>query len=131
MEKLTGFGMKISLTLPCLAIKYLNSLRDEYLEPIYKYTDPFMRNFVRQSIKGGWCVVLNQYCKSTISDEVFNIISKELGVNDNICEILDKCFKIQINIEKWLKTTKIHILRTIEITIKKEEPNIIAKNLTN
>ena len=35
MEELTGFGMKNSLTLPSLANKYFNSLRDESDEPIY------------------------------------------------------------------------------------------------
>ena len=35
MEELTGFGMKNSLTLPSLANKYFNSLRDENDEPMY------------------------------------------------------------------------------------------------
>ena len=77
MEELTGFGMKNSLTLPSLANKYFNSLRDQSGEPIYIYNDEFMRHFVRQSIKGGRCSALNQYYKSIISQEVFNIISKE------------------------------------------------------
>ena len=51
MEELTGFGMKNSLTLPCLANKYFNSLRDESDEPICTYNDEFVRHFVRQSIK--------------------------------------------------------------------------------
>ena len=34
MEELTGFGMKNSSTLPALANKYFNSLRDENDEPI-------------------------------------------------------------------------------------------------
>ena len=66
MEELTEFGMKNSLTLPSLANKYFNSLRDESDEPIYTYTDPFMRHFVRQSIKGGRSSALNQYYKSKI-----------------------------------------------------------------
>ena len=37
---------------------------------------------------------MNQSYKSTFSDEVFKIISKELGVNGNICEILDKYFEL-------------------------------------
>ena len=45
MEELTGFGMKNSLTLPSLANKYFNSLRDENIEPIYTYNDAFMRDF--------------------------------------------------------------------------------------
>ena len=76
MEELTGFGMKNSLNLPSLANKYFNSLRDENDEPIYTYTDPFMRNFVRKSIKGGRCNAFNRHYKSEILKEVFDIISK-------------------------------------------------------
>ena len=95
MEELTGFGIKNSLTLPSLANKYFNSLRDESDEPIYTYNDEFMRHFARQSIKGGRCSALNQYYKSNISQEVFNIISKELNVNgnDNVYELIDKYFE--------------------------------------
>ena len=39
-------------------------------------------------MKGGRCNAFNQHYKSENSDEVFNIISKELNVNGNICEIL-------------------------------------------
>ena len=49
-----------------------------------------MRHFVRQSIKGGRCSALNQCYKSTISDQVFNIMPQKLGVDGNICAILDK-----------------------------------------
>ena len=96
MDAITGFRMKNCLTLPSLANKYFNSLRDESDEPIYTYNDEFMRHFVRQSIKGGPCSALNQYYKSNISKEVFNIISKELNIddiNDNVCEIKDKNFE--------------------------------------
>ena len=93
MEELTGFGMKNSLTLPSLANKYFNSLRDGNDETIYTYTDPFMRNFVRKAIKGDRSNAFNQQYKSELSDEVFIIYSKELNVNGNICEILEKYFK--------------------------------------
>ena len=53
MEEITSFGMKNILTSPSLAIKSFNSLRDEIDEPIYTYTDPFMKKLVRQSIKEG------------------------------------------------------------------------------
>ena len=100
MEELTNFGMENSLTLPSLANKYLNSLRDENDEPIYTYTDPFMRNFVRKSIKGGRCNAFNQQYKSEISDEVFKVISKELNVNGNICDLLEKYFDFLNKYEK-------------------------------
>ena len=93
MEELTGIGMKSSTTLPSLTNKYFISLRDENDEPIYTYSNPFMRNFVRQSLKEGRCTVFNQYHKSTISDGVFNVISREIDVNGNICEILYKNFE--------------------------------------
>ena len=103
MEELTEFGMKNSLTLPSLANKYFNSLRDENDELVYTYTDPFMRNFVRKAIKGGRCNAFNQYYKSEISDEVFNIISKELNVDNdgsNVCDILEKYFEFLNKHEK-------------------------------
>ena len=95
MEELTGFGMKKSLTLPSLANKYFNSLRDESHEPIYTYNDEFLRHFVRQRVKGGRCSALNQFFKSNISQQVFNVISKELNVNDDedVCEIKNKYFE--------------------------------------
>ena len=92
-EELTGFGMRNSLTLPSLANKYFNSMRDENHEVICTYNDEFIRHFVRQSIRRGRCSALNQYYKSKISDEVFNIISKELDNNDNVCEMLEKSFE--------------------------------------
>ena len=100
MEALTGFGMKNSLTLPSLANKCFNRLGDENDERIYTYNNEFMRHFVRQSIKSGRCAALNQHCKSTISDEVFNYISKELFVKGNVYESTDKYFEHTKKIEK-------------------------------
>ena len=61
MEKLTNVGMKNSITLPSLAYNYFNSFRDNDDEPIYTYTDSFMRNFVRDSIEGCRCDAFNQH----------------------------------------------------------------------
>ena len=100
MEELTGFGMKNSLTLPSLANNFFISLRDENDETIYTNTDPLMRNFLRKSIKGGRCNAFNQRYKSEISDEVFNVTSKELNVKDNECEVLEKYFEFSNEHEK-------------------------------
>ena len=129
MEELTGFGMKNSLTLPSLANKYFNSLRDENDDPIYTYTDPFMRNFVRKAIKGGRCNAFNQHYKSEISDEVFNIISKEMNVNGDECEILEKYFEFLNKHEKEYKKefdSKYNDYRDID---QKERENYVNKKL--
>ena len=89
MEELTGFGMKNKLT-----------LRDENDEPIFTHTDTFMRIFLRKAIKGARCNAFNQHYETEISDEVFNIISKELNVKGNECEILEKYFKFLNENEK-------------------------------
>ena len=63
-----------------------------------------MRNFVRKAIKGGRCNAFNQHYKSEISDEVFNNILKELNVNGNECEILEKFFEfLNENEELYVK----------------------------
>ena len=131
MEEVTGFGMKISLTLPSLANKYFNSLRDEKDEPIYFYNDEYMRHFVRKGIKGGRCASYNQYYKSTFSDEVLNIISKELEVNDNLCEILDKYFEYTNKQRKIIEEEYDSQFKGYRdnVTMKKK-PNILTKNLT-
>ena len=100
MEELTGFGMKNSLTLPSLDNNFFNSLTNEDDEPFYTYNDPFKRIFVRKSIKRGRCNAFIQHYKSEISDEVFNNISKDLNVNGNICDLLEKYFEFLNKYEK-------------------------------
>ena len=85
--------MKNSIILSSLANKYYDSSRDENYEPIHNYNNEYMRWFVRQSIKEGRRSALQQCYKSKHSDEVFNIISKELDINGKLCEILEKYFE--------------------------------------
>ena len=59
-----------------------------------------MRNFVRQSIRRGRCNAFNQHYKFETSDGVFNIVSKELNVNGNLCDLLEKYFE---NLSKYEK----------------------------
>ena len=131
MEELSGFGMKNSLTLPSLANKFFNSLRDENDEPFYTNKFPFMRNFVRKSIKGGRCNVFNQHYISEITDEVFIIISKELNVYGNICEILEKYFNFLKKYEKqYAKEFDSKYDDHRDIDQKEKKKNILTKNLT-
>ena len=98
MEKLTIFSMKNSLTLPSSANKYFKILGEENEEPIYTYTDPFMRNFVRKTVKGCRCNAFIQHYQSENSDEVFVVLfQKKLNVNGNICHLLEKNFEILNN----------------------------------
>ena len=87
MSSITGFGMKDCLSLPSLGWKYFMSSRCVDDEPIYSYTDKYMRHFVRQSIKGGNDGAFNQSYELQISERVFKTISEVLGVNGNKYEI--------------------------------------------
>ena len=49
--------------------------------------------FVQKSIKSGRCAALNQHFTSLIVDEVFIIISAELGIKGNVYGIFDKKFQ--------------------------------------
>ena len=100
MDELIKFGTKNSLTLPTLVDKFFNSLGDENDEPNYRYTDPFMRNIVRNSIKSGRCNAFNQLCKCENSNDVFNTISKKLNVNGNTCDLQETFFGFLSKYEK-------------------------------
>ena len=81
-DDITGFSMKDSLSLPELGWKYFNSLGTEEDEPVYTYNDKYMRWFVRQSIKVGRVCTFNQCYKSKNCDDILQIISEELNVNE-------------------------------------------------
>ena len=93
MEELTGFGIKNSITLPSVANKSFNSLRNENDEPIYTYNDEYMRYFVRKSIKGGGCAALNQYINLSFLMKFLEISPLEFKNNGSLCEILYKYFE--------------------------------------
>ena len=59
-----------------------------------------MRNFVRNSNKGGFCNAFDQHYKSEVSDEIPNFSSKKRNVNGNICDLLEKFFKLLCNYGK-------------------------------
>ena len=67
----------------------------------HTYNGEYMGHFVRKSMKSGRCAIYNQFYTSSISHDMFNIISQELNVKGNKCEILEKYF------EYTIKQTKI------------------------
>ena len=89
ISSITGFGMKDCLSLASLGWKHFMSSRCVDDEPIYSYTDKYMRHFVRQAIKGGKVGAFNQLYESQISDKIFTTISNELNVNGNKYEIIE------------------------------------------
>ena len=56
-----------------------------------------MRYFVRRSLGSVRRTTRKQYNISVNSNEVFNIISTEININGNVCEIFDKCFALLKN----------------------------------
>ena len=89
-----------------------------------------MRNFVRQSRKRGRCNAFNQYYNSIISDNVFGIISKELDIDGNICEILDNNFEFLINYEK-LYAKKFHSKYYVSRDISRNEKSDFINHKLN
>ena len=53
MSKHTGFRIKDCSSPPFLCWKFFNALRLKDDEPIYTYTDKYMRHSVRQTKKQG------------------------------------------------------------------------------
>ena len=88
-----------------------------------------MRHLVRQSIKGGRCVALNQNYKSTISNEVFIFISKELNIDGNICEVSDKYFEYTKNIEKIIENEYYSQFEDYRDINQEEKSNYINKEI--
>ena len=107
--------MKTSLTLLRPASNYFNCLRDESDEVIHSNNTEYMRYFVHKSIESGRCTTSNQHCKPDIIDQVFNIISTELKVRGNTCEILHEYIEYVKNIRRYLKKKLQH-----ELTIMKK-----------
>ena len=60
MESLTGFWMKVCVSLPALRWNFVESIGKETDETIHTYKAKYTRSFVRQSVKGGRCGVFNQ-----------------------------------------------------------------------
>ena len=77
------------MTLPSLAWKCFNCLRDESDEIIYTYRDSYRRWFVRQNIDGGSCTAFKKNFKSKIAEKIFETISEKLNVKGNICEVFE------------------------------------------
>ena len=57
-------------------------------------------NICKTKHETGRFIAFIQHYKSIISGNVFNFISKELDINGNICETLDKYFEILNKYEK-------------------------------
>ena len=95
IEEETGVGIKNNLKLPSSTSKYFNSLRDETDEAIYIYNNEMCFFCTKEYKKQKMCI-LKQYCRSFISDKLY-IISTELNLRGNVCEILYKYFEFMNN----------------------------------
>ena len=89
-----------------------------------------MKNFVRKSIKGGRCIAFKQQFKSEMADEVFNFFLKELDINGNICETLEKYFEFLNKYEKQYAKKSIQNMMSIELLIKKKKLILLTKHIT-
>ena len=83
------FGMKGCLSLLGLGRRYFNSMGTEEDEPIYTYNDKYMRRFVRQSTEGWRFFAFIHYYYSKFSGVVSKIISEDLNVKGNVCDVVE------------------------------------------
>ena len=63
----------------------------------------------------------NQHYKFEHLDDVFNIISKEINVDGNICDILEKYFEFLSKSKNNSQKNSIQNLMIIEILVKKKK----------
>ena len=118
MEEINDFGMKTSLTLPSLASKFSNSLRDENDEPIHTYNDPFFPNFVGEALKGADVMFLTNIINLKLMIR-FLIIFPKMDVNCNRCNLLERYFEFLNKYEKlYMQKNLIQNMRNKEIVIK-------------
>ena len=92
MEKITGSGMKISLTLTSLANKFFIDMRDRNDEAINTGNEEDLRHFVRRCTKRGLCCALYHCSESDNSDKLFDNILEELNIIGDVCTIIDNFF---------------------------------------
>ena len=87
-----------------------------------------MTNFEGRTIKRGKCNAFNQHYKSTFSEKVFNIVSKELDVYVNICENLEKYFEFSNKCEKvYAKEFDSKFKNFRDVNQKEKEKHITKK----
>ena len=131
MEDITGYSMKDCLSLPGLIWKNFNSIGTEEDEPIYTYDDKYRRWFVRQSIKGGRVCAFNQNYKSSVYDDIINIISKELCVEGKIFDILEEYLRYKKkHYERFEKENK-NQFNDYRHEIEEEQQQHINEKLSN
>ena len=120
IEEITGFSTKDCLSAPGLGWTYFKSMRDENDELNYTCNDNYMRWFARQSIKGGRVCAFNQYLKSKFCGEVLKILSEELNVKGNVCDIIEDYMKYKNHHTKFFKKYMRVNLTIIEVWMEKK-----------
>ena len=92
MQKMSGFGIKDCLTEASLGWKCFGIYNKD--REFYTFNDKYVRDFIRNSIKGGRVASLNRYFESNQCEEIQNIIKKHLKIDDNeISNIIDEYSK--------------------------------------
>ena len=81
MQKMSGFGLKDCLTEASLGWKCFGTYNKD--REFFTFNVKYVRDFIRNSIKGGRVAALNRYFESNECEETLNIIKKHLKKIDN------------------------------------------------
>ena len=79
MQKMTGFGIKESLTEASLGWKCFGTYNKD--REFYTFNDKYVRDFIRKSIKGGRVGAFNRYFESNQFDNIMSTIKKTFKNN--------------------------------------------------
>ena len=92
MQTMSGFGIKDCLTEASLGWKCFGTYNKD--REFYTFTNKYVRDFIRKSIKGGRCGAFIRYFASNQCEKILNTIKKHLKINDNeISNIIDEYLK--------------------------------------
>ena len=82
MMDVVGQNMSSCLTIPSLTLKgWFKHLTHEEEEPIHTHTDPYVRDFIRKSIKGGRVFAAIRDFNSPLWNKILEILNKHADPN--------------------------------------------------
>jgi hypothetical protein len=132
MRQNSGFSMQGSVTSSSLTFK---SWFAKTKESIHSHTDLYTRNLIRKAVKGGRVFANIQQYKSSMLDQIINILRENLNSDESLQELIglyktvNKELKSKINnqLSNFYMSEEIKILQTCFKTKEENYSSLIKK----